>query len=97
METEKRPSKGMRKHNRRQKAQERKQKDKQQKAIQLAATLPAYESFPRRIRGSTGWLCPHCKNKQYYLSPIKKTIKTQEGLREIFQCEYTHCNGLFRP
>lgn len=93
MELQKKPSRGMRKHIRQQKAQERKAKDRQPKLSNLEAALPSFESFPRRYDGGYGWKCPHCKTVLLHWEVTGKTIQTQEGPRELFlhvTCQKMH-------
>ncbi len=97
MKKKKRPSKGMRKHIRRQKVQKKKDDAKKEITKQTISRLPNYEDLPKRIKYYDQWQCPHCKKRQFYRVQLKKTIKTQQGPKVIFQCEYTNCNGLFRP
>lgn len=89
-------SKGMRKHIRRQKALKRKNELKEQKNKQAASQLPDYDSFPRRHKGPFSWECPHCRNSQYRAYPIRITIQTKQGPRELIECEYYDCKKLFR-
>ncbi len=61
--------------------------------------LPNYYDFPRIIKGSYSWKCPHCGFSQHYASSsaVQKIIKTQSGERVLFECNNASCKKLYRP
>ncbi len=86
----------IKKHLKRLNAIKEKAEFEKKRAKLIASKSPNYEDLPKRIKGDSYCQCPHCKKNQCFPFLLKKTIETQQGPKEIFQCEDTNCNGLFR-
>jgi hypothetical protein len=93
----KRLSKGLRKHRRMQKAQDRhdafsRAQERLRRQDELAK-LPNYDDFLQSVqRGYRGACCPHCFTAKYISTPTK--VKTKQGTKTLHHCD--NCQKLYR-